>query len=48
MYDDINNNYFTGYTSLITAARWGQTEAVRILLDNPATEINAESKYGKY
>ena len=49
MYDDINNNYFTGHTPLMLAADWGgNTEIVRALLDNPDIDINAEDDYGKY
>ena len=48
MYDDINNNYFTGWTPLMRAANFGQTEIVGALLDNSATDINAEDSLGKY
>ena len=43
---NVNLRSAWGYMLLIVAAGWGKTDAVRLLLDNPDTHINAESNSG--
>ena len=48
MYDDINNNYYTGTSALHVAAVNGQTEMMKTLLKQPGIEINMKDIIGKY
>ena len=48
MYDDINNNYFTGLSALYWAAKNGQTESLKTLLRQPDINVNIGEIEGKY
>ena len=42
-----NNNYYLGWTLLITAAEYGNTEAVSLLLAAGA-DVNAQNSNGNF
>ena len=44
---EINDNYLTGWPALTWAAAFGHTDSVRLLLENPTIDINAETNRGK-